>query len=67
MSLSSHTHYLVWAYEEYERSTGNYLNNVVCDLLAETEEDAIKLAALKAPQRHYRLHQVVMHIDGFCR
>jgi hypothetical protein len=62
--VSTHLHFIIWAYERIESDTGNYIGNSVLDLIAESAESAVRRAESILPERQYRVHQVIEHFDN---
>ncbi len=66
--MTKHTHFIVWAYDRIEEGTGNYINNVIIDLIDITSEEAIKRAKeIVKGKKGYCIRSVIEHFDGMCK
>lgn len=64
----THYHVIVWCYDRIEPGSGNYINNVVVDLIAESTLEALKRAEGMIPGKGgYCVRSVIQHFDSQCR
>lgn len=66
--MEKHLHFIVWAYDRIEPDTGNYINNVVLDLISDSSEKAVARARGLVPDKPgYCVRSVIEHFDEQCR
>jgi len=63
--VDCHLHYIIWAYERIEAGTGNYIDNVVVDILATSEEEALIRASTLVRKPSYCIRSVIEHFNGW--
>lgn len=65
--METHYHFIVWAYERIEAGTGNYIDNVVLDLISPSPEHALQRAKTLAPKKGgYCVRSIIEHFEGAC-
>lgn len=66
-SQLKHLHFIVWAYDRIEPDSGNYINNVILDLIVESHSEAMLRAHILVPDKPgYCIRSVIEHFDGQC-
>jgi len=66
--IETHYHFICWGYERIEAGTGNYVDNVVIDLIASSSEEALVRARQLVPGKHgYCVRNLIEHFDSQCQ
>jgi len=65
--MTTHFHFIVWAWERIEPGTGNYINNTTIDLICRTSTEALGRARDLVPDKAgYAIRSVIEHVEGAC-
>lgn len=63
----THLHFVCWAFERIEPGSGNYLDNVIVEVFAESSAEALRKAESLVPHKpYYCVRSVIEHMEGAC-
>jgi hypothetical protein len=61
--MNTHYHYIIWGYERVESGTGNYIDNVIIDIISDSEELALDRAKQLVEKPYYTVRSVIEHFN----
>jgi len=64
--LKTHFHFIVWACERVDISTGNFIDNASIDLIASDSDEALTRAKKLVRKNVYAIHSVIEHFGEEC-
>ncbi len=65
--MTTHFHFIIWAYDNIEPGTGNFINNATIEVICRNSAEALARARELVPDKFgYCVRSVIEHLEGAC-